>query len=294
MMIASLGPCLPRDLLEATGRYAGALPWRLAGATPQADRWLESKFPLWSRSVVEDWAAGRFDDLEAVVFSRGDDAVQRLYYYICELQRRGLLNGPHATMFDVAQIPRPTSEAHTISAVRRLASEFGLDDAALETGIVDTNARRRVVAPIPTEAPACLLGGTPPPHGLLHQAIVAAGFAPVGGTLAEAWSALGQMVDEGSQDPAAAIGRQVHAQRNDRRGFVDVAGATVELAREVAARAAVLWYGEEDEVRVWELPRMRDALTAAGVPLLVMTRRDEAAQDGAPEEVRTFLQGLGS
>ena len=86
-MIASLGPCLPLDLLEATGRHAGQLPWLLGAPTPHADRWLESKFPVWSRSIVEQWATGRFDELDAVVFSRGDDAVQRVYYYLCELQR---------------------------------------------------------------------------------------------------------------------------------------------------------------------------------------------------------------
>ena len=75
MMIASLGPCLPVDLLEATGRHAGQLAWRLGEQTPHADQWLESKFPPWSRSIVEQWATGRFDEFDTVVFSRGDDGL---------------------------------------------------------------------------------------------------------------------------------------------------------------------------------------------------------------------------
>ena len=81
---------------------------------------------------------------------------------------------------------------------------------------------------------------------------------------------------------------------DDRRGFGDAAGSALDLARGCAAQAAVLWYGEEDEVRVWSLPQVRDALSQAGLPLLVMTRRDEAARDGAPGEIRQFLEGLKS
>jgi hypothetical protein len=293
-MIASLGPCLPLDLLEATGRHAGQLPWLLGEPTPHADRWLESKFPVWSRSIVEQWATGRFDELDAVVFSRGDDAVQRVYYYLCELQRRGVVGGPQPIIFDLAQIPRATSEAHTIASVRGLAVELGLDDAALEASIGRTNARRAATGVERAPRPACLIAGTPPPHRLLHDAAAAAGFSAIGETLAEAWSNPGPRVEEGSGDPAMAIGRQVHARRNDRRGFHDVGQATAAQARACDAAAAVLWYSEEDEARVWELPRVRDALAALDMPLLVLTRRDETGADGAPDEIHSFLEGLRS
>jgi hypothetical protein len=290
-MIATVGPCLPYDLLEATGRNAGPLSWHLDRPTARADEWLESKFPGWARSILEDWAEGRFDQHSSVVFSRADDAAQRLYYYVCELQRRGLIGGPKALILDVAKIPRPSSEAHTIEAVRRLARELGLDDEALDAGIAAANRKRETGVP-PQEGPACLLVGTPPPQRLLHEAIDGAGFAPVGRTLAEVWADPGPAVEEGSGDPAVAIGRQVHRRSDDRRGFGNVAGSAVDLALDCAAQAAVLWYGEEDEVRVWSLPQVRDALSQAGLPLLVMTRRDEAARDGAPDEIRQFLEGL--
>ena len=47
-------------------------------------------------------------------------------------------------------------------------------------------------------------------------------------------------------------------------------------------------------MRVWDVPGVRETLAEAGVPLLLMTRRDEAARDGAPAEVRAFLEGLKS
>lgn len=291
-MIATVGPCLPIDLLEATGRHAGPLSWRLDRPTPKADAWLESKFPGWAKSVLEDWAEGAFDELSTVVFSRADDAAQRLYYYICELQRRGLVGGPRPLIFDVAKIPRASSEAHTIDAVRRLAREFELDGDALDAGIAAANSKRAVDA-APASRP-CLLIGTPPPQRLLHVAILGAGFVPVGQTLAELWADPGPAVEEASEDPAAAIGLQVHRRQDDRRGFGDTARSAVELARTCDAEAAVLWYGEEDEARVWDVPHVRKALAVAGLPLLVLTRRDEAGRDGAPEEVREFLEGLKS
>lgn len=292
-MIATVGPCLPSDLLEATGRHAGPLPWRVDRPTPQADTWLESMFPKWAKSILEDWAEGAFDALSAVVFSRADDAAQRLYYYICELQRRGLIGGPRPMIFDVAKIPRASSEAHTIDAVRRLAAELDLDDATLETGIVATN-RKRGSAPADPAGRTCLIVGTPPPQRLLHVAVLGAGFIPVGRTLAELWSNAGAEVPEATGDPCAAIGRQVHGRADDRRGFGDVAQSAAQLARRCNADAAVLWYGEEDEARVWEVPRVRQALADEGLPLLIMTRRDEAGRDGAPDEVREFLEGLKS
>ena len=67
------------------------------------------------------------------------------------------------------------------------------------------------------------------------------------------------------------------------------------IERGVAEKiSAVLWFSEEDEANVWELPRLRDTLAARGVPMLVMARRDEASADGALTEIAAFLKGLQS
>jgi hypothetical protein len=290
-MIATLGPCLPIDLLEATARHSGPLEWTLGRATPKADQWLESKFPTWARSIVEDWADGRFDHAECVIFSRGDDVVQRLYYYLCELQRRGLVKGPRPVIFDVAKIPRAISAAHTMAAVRRLAQDLSVPDEALEASIAATNRRRAAEKTAPDGRP-CLLIGTPPPHQRLHDAIAQAGFAPIGRTLEATWADLGPPIEQDSGDPVAAVARQVHARDNDRRGFARQADAIRDRVRATSPAAAVLWYTEEDEARIWNLPAISTVIREAGMPVLTMVRRNELAGDGALDEIRDFLQGL--
>jgi hypothetical protein len=290
-MIASLGPGLPIDLLAATGSYAGPLRWDVDRATPRADAWLESKFPLWARSILESWAEGELDDLDLVVCSRADDAAQRLYYYVCELQRAGQIGGPEAFLLDIAKVPRSSSLDRTIAEVRILAGKLGLVDAGIEAALAAGNRRREQAEPVSTD-PVCLLAGTPPPDRRLHAAIEAAGFAASGPTLADIWSDPGPPIEGDGGDPLAAIGRQLHARPDDQRGFEDHASAVGDRARAIGAHAAVLWYAEEDEARVWNLPAIRTALVAADVPFCTLTRRDWAARDGAPEEILSWLKGL--
>lgn len=286
-MIASLGPDIPHPLLAATGRYAGLIGWNVDRDFPRASQWLESKFPLWAFSVVEDWASGAFDHLDAVVFSRGDDAAQRLYYYLCELKRRGLVGGPEPLILDVARIPRPGSEQRCIDAVRKLAQRLDLADDAVEQAIAAGNA---ALSPQPAgEGPLrCLLGGTLPPDGRLHAAVAAAGWQARGETMPEAWGYLRGPVESGTGDPAAALGRYVHRVNAGARSFHDRAGRTV--ARAAGCGAAVLWYAEEDEAEVWNLPDQRRALDQAGVPVLVLTRRSWRLDDGAAQEIAAFLK----
>lgn len=285
-MIATVGPDIPQDLLEATGRYAGPLGWNIDREFPRAEAWMESKFPLWAKSILEDWAAGAFDHLGMVVFSRSDDSAQRLYYYVCELQRRGLAKGPEAVLFDVARIARATSAAKTVASVRALAGRLGVDGAALERAIHACN-RARVPAMAETGGQVCLLAGTAPPDDRLHAAIKAAGWRASGDTLPAVWRRLGPRVAEGTGDPAAAIGAQLHADRVGPRGWFDRGAAVLDEAR--AAGRVVLWYAEEDEAEVWHLPERRRALAEAGIPALVLTRRSWRADDGVAAEIAEFL-----
>src|SRR5690606_42120452 len=99
-------------------------------------------FPGWGRTILEDWAARRLAFLEAVIYSRGDDAAQRLYYYVCELQRQQQIGGPTPLVFDVARTPRASSVEWTARAVGLLAAELGLSDTDLVAGIAVANKRR--------------------------------------------------------------------------------------------------------------------------------------------------------
>ena len=86
---------------------------------------LESAHAPELRIIVEQWLAGELDFLDAVIFSRTDESAQRIYYYLCELQRRGLCGGPRPLLFDLAKIARPTSIEHSRESTRRLAEELG-------------------------------------------------------------------------------------------------------------------------------------------------------------------------
>ncbi len=290
--IASVGPDIPQELLQASGRYSGPLGWNIDRAFPLAQQWLESKFPLWAFSVVEDWAAGKFDHLETIVFSRSDDSAQRLYYYVCELRARGLLAGPEPVLFDVARIARASSEARSLTATRALAARFEVGDEAIEAAIAH---RYRLQPPPQTaaSAPVCLLAGTPPPDHRLHSVIDLNGWAAVGRTLAQIWT--GQTKAEtGTGDPCAALARRLHADSKGTRGFYDRGAEILRAARDSQAKAVVLWYAEEDEAEIWHLPAQRAALEAAGLPVLTLTRRDWRASDGAADEIVAFLAGASA
>jgi hypothetical protein len=213
--VGFVGPDIPIEVLVASGRLFGHLPWRADRVTPWADGWLESSFPYWSRSILEQWHDGDFDALETVVFSRADDASQRLFYYVSELQRRGKLRGPVPRMFDIALIDRESSLAHTEAAVCELMGALGVVADALPMAIERTNGLRRRCADLerdrvangplyerlgraalwtdpgewidawrpPDASPAAtriLLAGSMPPDGRLHEAVEAAGASIVG------------------------------------------------------------------------------------------------------------------
>lgn len=129
-IVGYLGDDVPVELILA----ANALPLRLdvvPGATLLADRYLESSFGPMYRSYLEQWLRGDFDFIETIVFPRSNDSAQRLYYYVCELQRRGVCKGPTPLIFDMARIARATSRAHTSAAADSLASALKTDRFAL-------------------------------------------------------------------------------------------------------------------------------------------------------------------
>lgn len=288
--IASVGFDLPFALLEATGRYAGPLNWNVDREMPVATQWLESKFPLWAFSIVEDWAAGAFDHLEAVVFSRGDDAAQRLYYYLCELRDRKLVGGPEPLIFDVAHITRPSSAERSVEAVRRLASRLGVTVADAELAIANGAL---VQVEQSTGQRNCLLSGTPPPDRRLHAMIEAAGWTAHGLTLADLWAGRSAQTPEtNAGDAFAAIGRAVHAATSGPRSFADRQQALIARVESSKATSAILWFAEEDEAEIWNLPAQQDLLAQRGIPTLVITRASWRCNDGVAGKINAFLGNL--
>lgn len=318
-----VGLDLPEDLLAGCGRFAVHLPWEADQPTPKADQWLERGFAPWARSILEQWADGRFDFLDHVLFSRGEDNAQRLYYYICELQRRGRIGGPVPLILDVARIDRPASRARSIDAVRKVADQLGITAEDLARGIEIADRRRTffeqldrtrsgpgqryeriaraaLFAPLEASEPGptpsgcagegrVLLAGTPPPDDRLHRAIEQTGWIVAGEANDRALVRLGRPAGS-TEDPFAAVGRHAHETSFGSRSFADPAAGLVDAAQRARADAAILWLIEEEESIVWHVPSQVAAMARAGIPLLVLTRRRWSGDDGAPAEMADWLR----
>lgn len=281
--IATVGPCLPHQLLRAAGCHAGPLPFDLDRTLTRADGVLESKFMPWAPLVLDHWLAGDYDHLDAVLFSRADDTSQRLFYYLCELQRTGRAGGPEPLIFDVAKIPRPTSQARTEAKLRELGERLGVTAETLNDAL--TSAETPVLA----RGPSCLITGTPTPDERLSNAVRAASFAPAAQTLAQQWSE--EAPCEPGGDPFTALAAALHAIDSGPRAFADPAARMTRRIAETGARAVVVWRIEEDEAQTWQLPAERRVLEQANVPHLILTRRDWFGRDGAADEIAAFLEG---
>ncbi|WP_420138906.1 2-hydroxyacyl-CoA dehydratase [Sphingomonas sp.] len=320
--IGYVGLDVPEDLLAASGRFALHLPWDADRPTRRADMWLEAGFAPWARSILEQWAAGDFDFLEHVIFSRGEDSAQRLYYYVTELQRRGVIGGPAPLIFDIARIRRDSSLAHSILATRKLAARLAVTEQDLAGGIAIANRRRSLFARLaqtragsgrryeriaraalfaPLEGASIdvtehqsgprkrvLLAGTAPPDDRLHAAAEDAGWHVSGEAHERSLDRLGAPIADAS-DPFDAVGRHARAARFNARSFDDPAAALLGAAHQARADAVILWLIEQEESMVWHIPSQVATMAEAGIPMLVLTRRRWDAQDGAAREIADWL-----
>lgn len=325
--IGCVGVDLPVEVLLASGRPFGHLPWRTEGHTSWADQWLESGFPGWARSILEQWHAGAFDHLARVVFSRADDASQRLFYYVRELQRRGLLGGPATLVFDIALVRRESSLAHTAAAVLDLAGALEVPGDALAAGIDRANRLREAmlglqsrrtqhgpwfeklaraalwsdasrwindiaapdaVAALPA-ARRILLAGSFPPDGRLHHAVGQGGACVVAEAHVHGLLRLGPPVPAHAA-PEQVIARALTAASAAPRAFLDRGARIVEQARAAQADAVILWLTREDEALAWQLPAMRRALQEAGITTLELAATQWLAPAAVLERITAFCR----
>jgi benzoyl-CoA reductase/2-hydroxyglutaryl-CoA dehydratase subunit BcrC/BadD/HgdB len=168
--IGYLGWDVPIELICAAGAAPVHLGTLAVENSELANRFLESSFSVQSRAVAQHWLAGALDSLEAVIFSRSDDSAQRLYYYLCELQRMGECQGPKPLLYDLARIRRSSSVAHTIESTRLLAAALGVDEQRLPEAIDRWSARASLLGALAELRES----GAPPPGGLAHRIIRAA------------------------------------------------------------------------------------------------------------------------
>ena len=319
-----VGPDIPIDLLLASGRPFAHLPWMADAATPWADQWLESGFPGWARSILEQWHAGAFDALHAVVFSRSDDASQRLFYYVRELQQRKLLRGPRVLIFDLALIPREASLAHSVAIIESLAQSLDVNEDALRQGVARADALRLALRNLqqrreggaffervaraalwsnPTEwigelkipaaaaARRLLLAGSVPADDRLHLAAERAGASIIDETHVYSLRRLGMPLAEPDSSVARHIARQLIGCASGPRAFLDRAAWIVQRARDARAAAVIVWLTREDEGLAWHVPALRAALDAAGLPVLLLPAASWLADDGVLDRIAGFSEG---
>jgi hypothetical protein len=144
-LIGYVGRDVPVELNLAAGATPLGVHGRADQITSRADRYLEPTFTASSRSIAEQWLTGELDHLEAVIFSRSDDSAQRLYYYLCELQRRELCAGPRPLLYDIAACTRESSLTHTITSTRQLANELGVSDDSLMRSVERVRERNELL-----------------------------------------------------------------------------------------------------------------------------------------------------
>jgi hypothetical protein len=330
-VIGYVGDDIPVELILA----ANASPVRLRGVanqtTTHADRYLESSFPPALRSIAEQWLTGAFDFLEAVVFPRSDDGAQRLYYYLSELQRRGICGGPTPLIYDLARIRRDTSLDHTLLATRSLSAQLGTTEERLNAAGSRVHEREALLARLRTHAPTiagslvhriwlasrfdwseefdaslskwlsapCIFSGSPQlllagstaPDERFHQAVESAGGNIVAELLDGALPPSSQPKSEGDTT-LQSIAKTYHCSAGVALTLMRTPDALVAHARAATATGVVLWLIEQDEGLVWEVPRQVAALKAAGIPVLVLTRQRWAADADTLSQVATFTRSL--
>ena len=328
-VIGYYGNDIPVALILA----AGALPVRLRAAprsaTARADLYLESAHSPELRALVEQWLAGELDFIETVIFPRSDDSAQRVYYYLCELQRRGVCAGPRPLLYDVAGIGRPVSVDYTRESTRRLARDLGVNDEQLPQALRRVADREKLCSDIRARCAA-----DPPLPGSLAWAlarasgcdwretfdgrarrwldeaislprarrILLAGDLLPDASLHEAIESAGGSVvleltesaadgDTANSPLLDALADQFHARRTPVRAMREDAHWAVRNARNGRADAVVFWLAEEDESLPWEIARQMRNLATAGIPALALTRQSWQPDQAALARVGEFVAG---
>lgn len=330
-VVGYVGDDIPVELILAAGALPVRLFGRAEGPTPDADRLLESSFVPAIRHIAQQCLSGELDFLDAVVLPRNNDSAQRLYYYLCEVRRKGA-RVPKPLMFDLALIERETSRNHSRESTRLLAAELGTDLSRLPAAALQVARRRAQLADLVTA-----LKTDDPPLGSAVQRFMRASAQLWGenaeATLAEAMATLPRasrprrlmlLGSEPADDrlhiaieraggsvvwdltsAALDIDGGIHAltidaiadlccDRARRARRATLGEELARSARELRADAAVIWLIEEDEGIVWRLPKQVATLRAAGIPVMQLTRQRSPADEATLQQIREFVSTLGA
>lgn len=331
--IGYLGWDVPVELILA----ADAVPVQLSalphsGDTTLADRFLESSFSAHSRVVADRWLSGDLDCLEAVIFSRGDDSAQRLYYYLCELQRMAECKGPRPLLYDLARIQRGTSLAHTIESTRALAAAIGADESRLSKAIERVAARERLLAklaklrmtdevPLGSVAHRIVRGAgsdwseefarslqewlDKPTTVEPRKRVLLVGSVPSDDLVHAAIEVDGTVVvgelNEASIPTRHArhtgsvveiIAHRCYEQTSSIGTLLQSPADIVATARALRADGVIVWMLATDTGLAWEAPRIERALRETSLPTLMLTSQPQTLSADALTQIAQFRRTL--
>lgn len=143
---------IPLELIWACGCFPLQLPTAPRSDYSRADRYLEPNFEPMVRSALEQLLSGELNAARLLVLPRTLDAWQRLYYYLCELQRSFGEHVPEPFLYDLQQQPNSSSAQYNLESTRLLAAKLQalsglqLTDAALRESIALYNRIRGELA----------------------------------------------------------------------------------------------------------------------------------------------------
>ena len=332
-VVGYAGTAVPVEVILASDAHPIRLPAVANIDATDADRYLESGFSPESRSIAAQYLGGEFAFMDRVVFPRNNDSLQRLYYYICELQTRGLCPGPAPVIYELAALPRYSSIRYSRRATERLAAELGTGTANLRAAVDRRNRRRALLA----RARRYRAQGRDLPGSAMDRICRAADLCDADrfddafdrwltAAAVRAAGARVVLVGNGAPDDrihrvVEAAGAEVVAEFGDHPAcFVrtdPVPDATIEsisdhyqawspgsaslaervsrlatLCADVRADGVIIWLLEQEDARIWDVPAQLDALAAARLPVLTLTRRTWLADDGALDEIGAFSRRL--
>ncbi|MFC4313176.1 2-hydroxyacyl-CoA dehydratase [Steroidobacter flavus] len=330
--IGYLGWNVPVELIlaaDAVPVQLGALP---GCGTELADRFLENSFSAQSRIVAQRWLDGGLDALDAVIFSRSDDNAQRLYYYLCELQRVGVCKGPKPLLYDLARIQRGTSVAHTMESTRALAAALRVDESRLPAAMERVAVREKMLAelskrrtadevPLGSVAYRIERGARTDwseefdrslqewlsncATGAPRKRVLLVGSAPADDRVHNAIEVDGTVVvgeiNEASflapraavsGDSVETIARRYYDRTNAISTLLQSPADLVSAARALRADGVIVWMVATDTGLAWQAPRIERALREASLPTLMLTSKPQTLNADTLDQIAQFRRTL--
>lgn len=164
-VIGYLGNTAPVELIEAAGAFPVMLTGLPGQATPHADDYMEDLFDPIVRGVFEQVLRADLAWLDAIVLPRSNDSIQRLYYYLCELRRRGV-PAPLPVLFDLQHTPSDAARHYNLARMADLKAALegvagrAITEDRLGEAIADFEIRRGRMAAFAAVRPQRAVAGS--------------------------------------------------------------------------------------------------------------------------------------